>query len=65
MIIKNYTKTSVKQQKYPHIQSFFFFFSKAKNVFLLFNSLWRVKELLGNKSNIFNLEGRVIFLLCK
>jgi len=34
MIIENYTKNSVKEQKYPYIQSFFFFVvSKAKDVF--------------------------------
>jgi len=34
MIIENYTKNSVKEQKYPYIQSFFFFFFfKAKNMF--------------------------------
>ena len=33
MIIENYTKNSVEKQKYPLMQSLFFVFSKAKNVF--------------------------------
>jgi hypothetical protein len=33
MIIENYTKNSVKEQKYPYMQSFFFFFYKAKDIF--------------------------------
>ena len=33
MIIKNYIKINVKEQKYPHIQNLFFIFFKAKNIF--------------------------------
>jgi len=33
MIIENYTKNSVKKQKYSHMQSLFFIFSKVKNIF--------------------------------
>jgi len=33
MIIENYTKNSVKEQKYSHMQNLFFFFSNAKDVF--------------------------------
>jgi hypothetical protein len=34
IIIENYIKNSVKEQKYSYMQSLFFIFSKAKDVFL-------------------------------
>jgi hypothetical protein len=63
-IIENYTKNSVKEQKYPHML-IFLSFPRLKIYFNYLTVCKKLKNPWVTGLNFVNLRGGIIFLLCE